>query len=328
MKNENKIIKLAIHGGIFHADDVFVAAVFQMMARLMGAGIEISRIFQVDSTWDVHNVDPFKGIVADIGGGLFDHHDEDHMAYHFDGTPMAAIGKVWMVFGEQFCGLWLEVNHCDTVNPKRFAKEIERGLIIGLSASDNGVIRTESDPSVLTVASMIGQFRPTWKETDQTMDEGFSRAVGFAENVLNNMMKNIAARLEAEAICIDVFSQTKNGIAVFEQYVPWKNFALMNEMGKAIDYVIYPSLRGGFNCESMPVKGERFKQKKPFPESWRGLSGEALIAITGVNDSVFCHVGGFLIVSKSLDGAIALAKLSAVEWEKNVKKENCFGALK
>lgn len=57
--------KAFTHGGIFHADDVFSAA----LLRMMNPDIFIERGNQVPDGYD--------GLVFDIGGGAFDHHQED-----------------------------------------------------------------------------------------------------------------------------------------------------------------------------------------------------------------------------------------------------------
>ena len=53
------------HGGKFHADDVFATA----LLRILRPDFKVQRGFEVP--------DDFDGIVYDIGGGMFDHHDAD-----------------------------------------------------------------------------------------------------------------------------------------------------------------------------------------------------------------------------------------------------------
>lgn len=53
------------HGGRFHADDVFSARLLKMVYP----DIRIIRTFTVP--------DDFEGIVFDIGGGKYDHHQKD-----------------------------------------------------------------------------------------------------------------------------------------------------------------------------------------------------------------------------------------------------------
>src|SRR5450756_919873 len=70
------------HGGKFHADDVFSAALLKMIYP----GIHIIRAFEVPYGFD--------GIVFDIGFGKFDHHQKDARIRE-NGVPYAAFGLLW-----------------------------------------------------------------------------------------------------------------------------------------------------------------------------------------------------------------------------------------
>lgn len=78
------------HGGKFHADDVFSAA----LLRLLRPDIRIHRGFQVPEA--------FEGLVFDIGLGPFDHHQQDAPVRE-NGVPYAAFGLLWREFGAAFC---------------------------------------------------------------------------------------------------------------------------------------------------------------------------------------------------------------------------------
>ena len=74
-------------------------------------------------------------------------------------------------------------------------------------------------------------------------------------------------------------------------------------------YVIYESERGGYNVQTVRVDGEE-REKKPFPESWRGKPADFLQEVTGVSGITFCHNSGFLCACKTIDDARAIAKLA------------------
>ena len=65
------------HGGKFHADDVFSTALLQIVRP----DIQVTRGFVVP--------DDFDGIVYDVGGGMFDHHQEPRETRP-NGVPYAA----------------------------------------------------------------------------------------------------------------------------------------------------------------------------------------------------------------------------------------------
>jgi len=79
------------HGGKFHADDVFSTALLQIVRP----DIQVTRGFVVP--------DDFDGIVYDVGGGMFDHHQEPRETRP-NGVPYAAFGLLWQVLGAQLVG--------------------------------------------------------------------------------------------------------------------------------------------------------------------------------------------------------------------------------
>ena len=83
------------HGGKFHADDVFSTALLQIVRP----DIQVTRGFVVP--------DDFDGIVYDVGGGMFDHHQEPRETRP-NGVPYAAFGLLWQVLGAQLVGEQLQ----------------------------------------------------------------------------------------------------------------------------------------------------------------------------------------------------------------------------
>lgn len=62
------ITRIYIHAGTFHADDVMSVSI----VRLLNPAAQYERIIRVTELDDVYAED--NVIVADIGGGIFDHH--------------------------------------------------------------------------------------------------------------------------------------------------------------------------------------------------------------------------------------------------------------
>lgn len=79
------------HGGKFHADDVFSAA----LLLYLNPEIVITRGNRVPEDFD--------GIVFDIGRGRYDHHQKDSRVRE-NGVPYAAFGLLWEELGEQSSG--------------------------------------------------------------------------------------------------------------------------------------------------------------------------------------------------------------------------------
>ena len=140
------------HGGKFHADDVFSTALLQIVRP----DIQVTRGFVVP--------DDFDGIVYDVGGGMFDHHQEPRETRP-NGVPYAAFGLLWQVLGAQLVG-------------EHQARLLDENFIQPLDLNDN----TGEQNSL---ADAIGSFNPLWDSKDDP-DECFWRAVPVAKKILEN----------------------------------------------------------------------------------------------------------------------------------------------
>jgi uncharacterized UPF0160 family protein len=58
------------------------------------------------------------------------------------------------------------------------------------------------------------------------------------------------------------------------------------------------------------VEPSSFDSRLDLPQAWAGLRDAELAAVTGVPDSVFCHMNLFIAGAKSFDGAVQLAKIA------------------
>ena len=127
------------HGGIFHADDVFSAA----LLTYLYPDIKITRGFVVPEDFD--------GIVFDIGLGEFDHHQVDRRVRENE-VPFAAFGLLWEKFGKEILG-------------EEDAQNFDEGFIQQLDNADN-----TGEKNILS--GIIANFNPTWNST-KTSDEAF-----------------------------------------------------------------------------------------------------------------------------------------------------------
>ena len=83
-----------------------------------------------------------------------------------------------------------------------------------------------------------------------------------------------------------------------------------NKKAKEINYVIFPSKRGGYNVYAVPVQIGSFENRKTLPKEWRGLRDEKLQNVTGIKSARFCHNAGFICSSDEKEDAIELAKIA------------------
>lgn len=263
------------HGGVFHADDVFATA----LLKILNPRIKISRGFAVPKD--------FAGVVYDIGGGKYDHHQKGSRVRQ-NGVPYAAFGLLWEQFGTELLS-------------EEDAEDFDENFIQPIDQSDN-----TSEENL--ISCLIADFLPTWQETPGHMDEIFWEAVRFAQAILERRIRQVQADREAYEIVYQKASQCSDGILYLEQAVPWKE--ALQKHDKDILYVIYPSLRGGYNIQAVPDREDKAALRHPFPAGWRGASPQELQNMTGISDLTFCHMSGFLSAAETLEGAYSTAKLA------------------
>lgn len=220
------------HSGVFHADDVFSAALVELIARK-----EECRSFRIYRSQDPENDDLYMGdksLVFDIGGGEFDHHSEPRETRE-DGTYYSAFGKLWRAFGRLLVS-------------ERGWKEIDETLVKIIDNTDN---TGEFNP----LSYGIKKMNPNWDDEYNDGDAEFERAVMIARFILDAAIRNACSKdkalevIESEGLEVD-------GVLVLNQFLPWKDY-VTEESG--IKYVVYPSKRGGY-CAVVTGSDDKFPE--------------------------------------------------------------------
>lgn len=289
-----ELANVVTHGGVFHADEVLATVI---LSKVLG-DITVLRTFKVPESFsdDV--------IVYDIGFGKFDHHQKGGNGARENGVPYAAVGLIWKEYGHKLVE--------DTVNPELVWSLIDRDLIQGVDATDNGAMpKSGSIAHNMSFSNIISSFNPTW-DCAEDPDEAFIKAVEFAETVFENTLKNATAKAKAQKIVEEAIEKSQEHIMVLDRFVPWQEVIFSSENAKASEvlFVVFPSNRGGFNWQCVPEALGSFGQRKPVPSEWKGLSGENIQMVTGVPTAKFCHPTGFIGGAETFEGAYALAKLA------------------
>jgi uncharacterized UPF0160 family protein len=290
-KDINKITTAYTHASVFHADDVFSAA----LLTTINPAIDIQRVMSVDNIEDTENV-----IIFDIGGGEYDHHQKDKALratsdYSYidrsnnevKAIPYCAFGLLWRDYGELLCP-----------NPKAW-KKVDRDLVLPIDKADNGIYNS-------TLASAIGQFNPAWNNKTVSQDDCFTLAQCSAEAILHSYIDRANAEAEAETAVLES-EVIDNKILVLQQYMPWQSVVV--EQMPEILYVVFPSQRGGYNVQTVPASSGSFTPRKGFPTEWLGNPDESL-------GMYFCHTGNFLLSCHEQDQAIRCAQIAAGKDEK------------
>ncbi len=281
-KEYSKTIEIPLrgftHGSKFHSDDVFATA----FLKILNPGIEITRGFEVPEKFD--------GIVYDIGRGRYDHHQADK-EYRENGCPYAAFGLVWREFGAEYIG---------TEEAERF----DRDFIQPLDESDN-----TGKTNIL--ADIIDEFNPGW-DSGEDYDKCFWKAVDFAKLVLENHFSAVAGVYRAKTLVNEAMEECDGNVLVLPQFAPWKGEAI----GSSYKFVVYPSSRGGYSAQGVPVSADDKTLVCPFPEEWCGKPPEELVKITGIKTLRFCHPNAFLAAADEKEDAVKAARM-ALDINKN-----------
>jgi uncharacterized UPF0160 family protein len=289
-------VRVATHDGSFHADEVFAIAALE----LLGEPVEVVRtrdrelLSSADLRVDV-------GFSDDADAGDFDHHQRGFEAVRDNGVRYASFGLVWRRFGEQVCG------------DADVARAVDDVLVAPVDAQDVGQQVTASlieGVRPMTVSGVVAGYNARWDESLSADEERacFDAAVAFARGVLQREIASAAAGRRAVAVVRDgIAGAADPRVVVLAENVPFKQ-VVVTEAPEAL-FVVYPK-RQGFGVEAVPRELGTFANRRDLPEAWAGLEGEALQAVSGVQDAVFCHVKRFLAVARSREGALELARLA------------------
>lgn len=136
----------------------------------------------------------------------------------------------------------------------------------------------------------------------------------LAEVVFDNTLASTIAKAKAEQIVEEAIEKAEEHIMVLNQFVPWQEYIFSSTSPKAdeIQFVVFPSNRGGYNWQCVPDGLGSFGQRKSVPKEWKGLRDADIQKVTGIDTATFCHPAGFIGGAETFADAYALAK-KAVE---------------
>ena len=294
------IREIVTHGGLFHADDCFAVAALKLLAPEA----------QVIRTRDSKLTSPAEGrVIVDVGGiynpasNQFDHHQkEGRKAPRSNGIPYSGFGLVWDAFGVQLCGDKL---------PELVHAEVDRGIVSGVDASDNGfaisVLKPEyqASPVGLGLSAAIAALNPNWMDKGG-FDAAFDKAVALATTILLAQIKSAQGLVLArDGVRAALDAREHQELLILPHFMPWQETAVLDNN---VLFCIFESEEGTWMVQAVPTSPASFAQRKPLPADWAGLRDAAFAKITGLPDVIFCHPGRFICGARSKASALALAK--------------------
>ena len=292
------------HAGTFHADEIFATLILSKIKEELVV-IRLNE-FREEEKNILKNQDY---IVYDIGGGHFDHHQQGGNGQRENGVKYAACGLIWKEFGKNLLQKYnvKEVEY--TLN------YIDKNLIQFIDANDNGQLtKIDAEYRNVHISYIVSLFNPKWNEQIDS-DIKFMKALEICEKIFNEFLNDTISKIEAKDKVELAIEKAKDQIMILDEFMPWKEFLLtsQNKKAKDINYVVFPSSRGGYNVYAVPKELGSFENRKSLPEKWRGLRDEELKKQTGVKTARFCHNAGFICSADTKDGALELAYIANVE---------------
>jgi uncharacterized UPF0160 family protein len=303
---------IATHSGKFHADDVWAAAVL----NLMFPGSELLRtrdpavIARADFAVDV-------GGVWDPESGRFDHHQKGFQGARASGVVYASAGLVWKEYGPRCVTLVAQqAGHAlSLTQATEMAHAMDADLVQYLDMSDTGAAR--SAPGSYGLSAVISGFNPTWLDeqsagsaaaADMLRLTRFRRAMEIATDIITNgVLYRVGALLAVQQVRQS--RRLEDGRLLFLENagLPWASI-VRNEMPGVLFVISHSVAEQRYMLHTVPSAAESFEARKDLPEPWAGLQGAELAAATGVPDAVFCHNNLFIAACKSWDGVVEMAR--------------------
>lgn len=277
------------HAGNFHADDVF-GTVF--MEKVHG-DITVIRLKNYE--------DDGSKIAYDIGRGKFDHHQKGYDKKRENGIHYCGFGLLWKEFGLNY------LKKLNLENPTETYEIFDYLLVNMIDAIDNGEFDIKSDFNVYTLSSLVELFRARFDE-EKDEDECFLEATKFASQIFDLVLKDAISKTKAIEIVRKSIPSIKNKILVLEEALPFE-FAI-HKLKLDVDFVVYPSVRGGYAAHTISKYYKGFEPKAKFVSSWAGLRDEELVKESGLKSAKFCHNALFLFIADELEDAIKASEIS------------------
>ena len=286
---------IVTHEGSFHADDVVAAAVLSLLFNdpqiVRTRDMELINSLQNSCVVDV-------GEVYDAEKLRFDHHQRTFTFKRPNGISYSSAGLIWMHYGKQL----ISKSVANASFIEQIWKEIEENFISHVDAVDNGIELPGPKTIQFSHLIFLMNARVDSNNSQQEINDknlvAFKSAVEFSKTILKSLIAEHVSKCENRDILEKAYRNREH-----KHYMVSPSDAYAAEfLAEKEDILYYIRARrdGSWAAQAVPPSpSNMMEQRKPFPAAWRGLFEADLKAVTGVEDAVFCHKNGFLVVAKS-----------------------------
>ena len=215
------------HLGRFHADDILAAALLKISGVISDVSV-IQRVGNVPKD--------FNGLVFDIGGGRFDHHQHDARVRP-GGEKYAAFGLLWDAIGAEYIANKYETNMQIAVSA---AEKFDTDFVIPMDLTDN--FGSKRYPNTL---SFLFSSRNDVIFSHEQYNEMFiafaNDLCAFLESAIYKSYKSVRDKIRAEELAVSDFITLPLDCDIDRSAFE----------GTCVKYIIKESHRGTYNITTV-----------------------------------------------------------------------------
>lgn len=301
MKHSHSPAFLVTHSGGFHADELLSSVI---LTRLYPEA-------KLVRTRDEAMIVPGENrIIYDVGRdynadtNIYDHHQKN-VPLREDGNPFSSFGLIWKHFGRQYLS--------DLGVPEAFVDQIhasfDADFVLPIDLMDNGQLTTEQpELGALTLPALIESLKPVFDDPRENADDdAFADALPIVRAFVEARLTKKVAKKRAEAVVLDAISAAgQSAVLELPQGMPFRSAVEKAEADHLL-FVVHPRDQDWI-LTGIRVRDDSFELRADLPQSWAGLTDEALEQACGVSGAKFCHNGRFIAVANSRDAILKMAE--------------------
>lgn len=334
----NGKVDALFHNGKMHWDDVISAVLIKKTAEYYNKDVVVNfyRSRDIESFLKDHP----NGIVADLGGGRYDHHGTSAIEFYPNGIQYAACGKVLRDVPEE-------------VISEEIKEELLKDCLYYVQQSDNGkeaMIKYSNDYRLLQklgadedllqsfckeagfdpnkdmiqkgqysdyLGSALDAFNCTEREGGiycKQQDTNFEKAVEMAAFLLDELMLKEQEKIDGIKAVKKVIQDQHGPVLTLPSFIGgWQETVIAeNDKREEGDKIVFVIFQNGheYRVSTVPVENGSKKFLKGIKESLRGKTSEFINNELDIVDGVFVHNSGFIGGTISYESALKMAKAS------------------
>lgn len=332
------VVDVLVHNGKMHWDDVVSVVLIKKVIDHFNKEVEVKihRSRDVEAFLEKYP----NGIVADLGGGRYDHHGKDSIEFYPCGIQYAACGKILRDVPEE-------------VIPEEIKEELLKDALYFVQASDNGkeanihysndyrlLSKLGADKDILQSFCEEAKFDPKKDmikedhisdylgssldaveciETEggifcKQQDTNFMKAVEMTAFLFDELMLKEKEKLDGVKAVKKVIQDQHGPVLTLPKFIGgWQETVISEnkerEEGDKIVFVIFQSGHE-YRVSTVPVENGSKEFLKGIKESLRGKTSEVINNDLDILDGVFVHNSGFIGGTVSYESAVKMAKAS------------------